>query len=202
MEQMTRKDCSEFQDAAKDTEEGGGVNIPDLLNDDDDKTIGEASLMEPLVPDSTSSATMLAEQQKWPIVTTARRAPTQASVELTENMGKLSVKYGVPLSTQPQEQQVDANPWPLPQDYKMKDKLPQKPVPWASGATSKSLFPGARATPPAADWEHRLKEKEEKDHKSNFLHLQFWNPTHEDYDAERFYDPMTEKYKCPFPGCK
>jgi hypothetical protein len=162
---------------------------------------------------------------------TPNRAAAAVSSTLVENMMKLAIKHNIPAEVlkqgsldlidgdddiipmpwpnlkketvqNTQKTRLTTTPWRLPADYKSGDPLPKAPIVWASGAASKELFKDAKPTPLTQDWEARLREKEKKDHKSNILHHQFWNPTHEDYDPERFYDPMIEKYKCPFPGCE
>jgi hypothetical protein len=235
MEQMVLKDFNHYRLAAEDNEVGGGVDLPSLLNEDNQSDDG-VTLMEPMVPQQASAAKVDAKQREWPSLQSAgpsfaSRASTGASNTLVENMKQLAIKHNIsatgiehkpanwmdnnddmiPLPWPSEEQnrahkiqetKLTATPWPLPVDYKEGDPLPKAPVPWASGSVSKRLFKDAKPTPMTPDWEARLRKKEEKDHKSNILHHQFWNPAHEDYDSERFYDPMIEKYKCPFPGCE
>jgi hypothetical protein len=222
MEQMALKDYSQYRAAAEDQDVGGGVALPNFLTDDDGGKEDRISLMEPLVPQVVSPARMAIEQQSWPSLQASAKAAGKHAAPVTsnaleENMKKLAVKHGVPakvlendddLIPMPsptdmvQELKVIAKPWPLPTDYEKGDPLPKAPAPWATGGVAKELFKDAKATPMSPDWEARLRAKEKVDHKSNLLHHQFWNPEHEDYDAERFYDPMIEKYKCPFPGCE
>lgn len=203
MEQMALKDCAQYLEAAKDDEEGGGAALPDLLGEEDDITWLDS--FEPIKPEQPATQAALAvNQQKWPALAAAAAKLKDAGAvprELTESMQALAIKSGKPVLPS-QELKIEPNPWPLPADYKPGDPLPTKPPAWSSGTASKDLFRGAKATPVTPDWELLLKQHVEKDHKSNLLHHQFWNPAHEDYDAERFYDPMLEKYKCPFPGCR
>jgi hypothetical protein len=225
MEQMALKDYKQYQDAAEDNDIGGGVNLSGLLDSGDGSSNG-APLMKALIPQSVSSASMPVEQQKWPTLQAAGKNNTSAaSPPLVQSIKKLAIQHNtlamvlkqptslmddddgmVPMPwLEPQSKQVKETdtPWPLPADSKEADPLPLvSPAAWSTGAASKELFKGAKLTPPPADWEARLREKEENDHKSNLLHHQFWNPSHEDYDEKRFYDPMIEKYKCPFPGCE
>jgi hypothetical protein len=229
MEQMALKDFNRYQLAAQDHEVGGGVTLPNLLNDEAASDEG-ANLMAPLIPEAASTAKMAIEQQDWPIFQATK--PSAASATLVENMKKLALRHDIPIKIternsisvmdddddmipvpwpsvkkqdkahKTQEPKITATPWPLPSDYEEGDPLPKAPAPWCSSNASKELFNDAKPTPPTQDWEARLREKEEKEHKANVLHHQFWNPTHEDYNPERFYDPMIEKYKCPFPGCE
>ncbi|KAF2424896.1 hypothetical protein EJ08DRAFT_681732 [Tothia fuscella] len=201
MQAMALKDCTPYIDAARDDDKGGGaaLNLMDKGEDDDDE-ITWLDSYEPLAPDQAPVAPMMSiDQQTYPTLAAAvAKRNASGGVSLSEEMQALNIKNGG--AVKPQQAKIEANPWPLPADYKPGDPLPTKPPVWG-GSSSKELFKEAKATPMTTDWEKRLKEHSEKDHKSNILHHQFWNPTHEDYDAERFYDPMLEKYKCPFPGC-
>ncbi|KAF2087359.1 hypothetical protein K490DRAFT_65750 [Saccharata proteae CBS 121410] len=73
------------------------------------------------------------------------------------------------------------------------------------GGSSKRLFPQARATPVSTDWDAELKARDEeyqtKD-SSNMFRASFWDPSHEDYSPDHFFDALREKYLCPFPGCE
>jgi hypothetical protein len=201
MEQMALKDYFQYQDAAKDEDKEGGV-VLDMLDDDTSTVAG--LLMEPMVPEKVEPKGLLLKQQGWPTLAAAVSSSVP-SLDLAANMEALSIKHGGSQWSRPKRQQelkVEANPWPLPDEYKKGGALPVAPPAWSAGSTSKDLFPGATQTPISPDWDALLRAKEEKDHKSNLFHHQFWNPAHEDYDAERFYDPMIEKYKCPLPGCE
>jgi hypothetical protein len=230
MEQMALKDYSQYKEAAEDQDVGGGVALPNLLNDDDGGSDNGISLIEPMVPQVVSKARIAIEQQTWPSLQASAQAAGKhlgpaVSSTLEENMKRLAIKHGVhakvwqeepsklinddddmvPMpwpAPKPQEPKIVVTPWPLTADYKKGDPLPKAPAPWATGAAAKELFKDAKATPVTPDWEARLRGKEKADHQSNLLHHQFWNPEHEDYDPERFYDPMIERYKCPFPGCE
>jgi hypothetical protein len=84
-------------------------------------------------------------------------------------------------------------------NLKMDDSV--KPAPWGATNTSKDLFPAAKATPATDEWQNRQQELNKQDKKSNILTFQFWNPASPDYDPHRFYDPIIEKHRCPFPTC-
>lgn len=75
------------------------------------------------------------------------------------------------------------------------------PSAWNTGASSTALFPKAKETPISNEWQKRLAELDDKGHHRNILTWQFWNPAHPDYDPNRFYDPIIEKHRCPFPEC-
>lgn len=77
-----------------------------------------------------------------------------------------------------------------------------KPSAWGATSTSKKLFPNAKVTEPTDEWKERHQALQKEDKKSNILTYQFWNPASPDYDPNRFYDPIIEKHRCPFPTCE
>lgn len=77
--------------------------------------------------------------------------------------------------------------------------------PWSSlHGTSKSLFPNAKSSPITTAWATHLENiRDEEAHadRNNMLRLRFWHPEHQDYDPDRLYNPLIERYCCPFPFC-
>lgn len=72
---------------------------------------------------------------------------------------------------------------------------------WGVDNASKTLFPKAQPTPAPSEWQKRQQELHKEDRKTNIMVSQFWNPASKDYDPDRFYDPIIEKHRCPFPTC-
>ena len=75
------------------------------------------------------------------------------------------------------------------------------PAPWGGEATTKELFPAAKPTRPTDEWQQRQKVCDQENKKNNVFVSQFWNPASSDFDKHRFYDPVMEKFRCPFPNC-
>jgi hypothetical protein len=65
--------------------------------------------------------------------------------------------------------------------------------------TSKTLFPNAQPTPPPSEWSLKQQDKAmEKQEGLNILQVRFWDPHSKDWEPERWFDPMINKYQCPF----
>ena len=71
---------------------------------------------------------------------------------------------------------------------------------WAGGQSSKTLFAEAKPTPPSA--EALARQDAEASSGGNLFTTRFWDKNSKDYDVERFYHSVLEKYVCPFPGCE
>lgn len=79
------------------------------------------------------------------------------------------------------------------------------PKAWSTGATSSALFPNAQPTPSPVDWDAILAAKarnQREDDRTNLFRARFWDPTSDEYDAQRFLHSVIGKYMCPFPGCE
>lgn len=67
-----------------------------------------------------------------------------------------------------------------------------------TGRSSSKLFPDARPTPLLADF--TIQERQlERTHGVNIMKTRFWDPTSKDWSAERFYNPLSKSFSCPFP---
>lgn len=82
----------------------------------------------------------------------------------------------------------------------------ETPKAWGNGATTaSSLFSDTKPTPVTADWDAAVKahdEHSELDKRKNMFHNRFWDPADAGWDAERFFNPIIERYMCPFPQCE
>lgn len=72
---------------------------------------------------------------------------------------------------------------------------------WGSKNAASTLFPDALPTPVTQDWQEAL-GAQAAERSQNFFRIRFWDPTHKDYDPERFYNRVIEQYCCPFPHCE
>nr|OQO27401.1 hypothetical protein B0A51_05037 [Rachicladosporium sp. CCFEE 5018] len=87
-------------------------------------------------------------------------------------------------------------------DWLTKTPKPAPPAKaWGTHNTTKALFPSARPTPPDAIARARNAERALATQPRDIRETRFWDPTDPSYDAERFFDPLLERYQCPFPGC-
>lgn len=186
-----------YIDAAKDTDESGGVKLGML-----DDIGGNDALGVPLEPDKPNTAGKIpGKQQAWPKLTAVN--PPSKPLDLLSDFETMSITSE---STKSKPKKVIAHPFPLCEDptaflAQANSSTPVPANPWSTNTTSKTLFPNAKPTPLTADWQAVIEAQSASDHRSNILQYQFWNPTHRDYNPEGFYNPMLEEYHCPFPAC-
>ncbi|KAK6438664.1 hypothetical protein LTR95_005124 [Oleoguttula sp. CCFEE 5521] len=72
---------------------------------------------------------------------------------------------------------------------------------WGTPNTTKALFPTARPTPPDAVAKARNAERALATQPREIRETRFWDPADPSYDSERFFDPLLQRYQCPFPNC-
>ncbi len=75
---------------------------------------------------------------------------------------------------------------------------------WA-GCSSAKLFAKAQKTPITQDWVAALEKRDADSERKtglNMFRTRFWDPKSKEYDPERFFSPVIEKYVCPFPHCE
>ncbi|KAI4669555.1 uncharacterized protein J4E79_001600 [Alternaria viburni] len=65
--------------------------------------------------------------------------------------------------------------------------------------TSSVLFPNAKPKAPPSDFSISAHDEiMEKEHGRNIFSFRFWDPMSDDWNPERFWDPIVNKYYCPF----
>ena len=196
-------ESSNFLDISNDPDVGGGVKLPRNVLDDDlsNEVLGSSPLLpqQPTAPNS-----MLVTQQKFPELRAAN--PRSGPIDLLTGVENISISTPKGLKSKPLK--LVANPLPICEDHAAfmqevrSGNADTAMSAWTSSSSSKQLFPDAKPTPVTADWQTVIDAKKEHDHKSNLLAYQFWNPAHRDYNPERFFNPVLEEYRCPFPVCE
>ncbi len=196
-------ESSNFLDISNDPDVEGGVKLPRNVLDDDlsNEVLGPS----PLLPQQPTVAnSMLVTQQNFPELRAAN--PRSGDIDLLTGIENISVTTAKGLKSKPLK--LVANPLPICEDPAAfmqeirSGNADTSMSAWASSSSSKQLFPDAKPTPVTADWQAVVDAKKEYDHKSNLLAYQFWNPAHRDYNPERFFNPVLEEYRCPFPVCE
>ena len=192
-------ESSNFLDISNDLDVGGGVKLPRNMLDDDlsNEVLGPS----PLLPQQPTVAnSMLVTQQNFPELRAAN--PRSGDIDLLTGIENISVSTAKGLKSKPLK--LVANPLPICEDPAeiRSCNTDTAMSSWTSSSSSKQLFPDAKPTPVTADWQAVVDAKKEYDHKSNLLAYQFWNPAHRDYNPERFFNPVLEEYRCPFPVCE
>jgi hypothetical protein len=74
--------------------------------------------------------------------------------------------------------------------------------PWSGQGTSKTLFPTAKPTPVTEKYQNKISLLDENSGGINLFNNRFWDPTSKDFDPKRFFHPILCEYLCPFPQCE
>jgi len=203
-ELIAKVQAKDFTQAAVDLDEAGGVN---LLDD------GAApSLQEPIVPLKVAGGKGEIEE-RWPTLPIGKKLEEI----LVERLASFDIDHGLRKKGKAKEEPANDS-WEMdlaaksfsdynaPADAIEANNLEEgdigKPA-WGTGDTSVSkLFPGAKRTPMFTDWQTALEEQQKSELTNNVLSPAFWDPLHKDHDPEHFFNPVIEKYVCPFPTCQ
>lgn len=66
-------------------------------------------------------------------------------------------------------------------------------------SASSTLFPNAKLTPAPEEFTIAAHDEQmEREHGINIMKTRFWDPLSTDWNPERFYDSVIDKYNCPF----
>ncbi|KAF1927554.1 uncharacterized protein M421DRAFT_101536 [Didymella exigua CBS 183.55] len=66
-------------------------------------------------------------------------------------------------------------------------------------SASSALFPNAKPTPAYEEFSVAAHDAQmEREHGINIMKTRFWDPMSADWNPERFYDSVIDKYNCPF----
>jgi len=203
-ELITKVQAKDFMQAAVDMDEAGGVNVLD-----DSTALG---LQAPIVLLKASGGKGKAEE-RWPALQISKEhdeaiVERLASVDINDGLrmkGKVKEKsahdaWEMDMAAKPFSEYIaptDAIEGNSPEDQGTEKSA------WDIGNTSASkLFSGAGPTPMFTDWEAALEKQQKHVSTNNVLNPAFWDPLHKDHDPERFFNPVLEKYLCPFPTCQ
>jgi hypothetical protein len=193
-----------FLDVANDPDVGGGVKLPSNVLDDD---LGDEALGPSLLPQQpTLPNPMLVSPQNFPELRPTN--PKSGDIDLLTGMENISIATSTAEGHKSKPLKLVADPLPICEDSAAfmqavhSGNADRAMSAWTSSSSSKQLFPDAKPTPVTADWQAVIDAKKEQNHKSNLLSYQFWNPAHRDYNPERFFNPVLEEYRCPFPVCE
>lgn len=170
--ELSEKDINSYYESARDEDTTGGVSLLDIK--DEDIIWDDEQIIVAEKPRVTP--TIPPHQQSWPVLAPqARNAGSAMPVHLVN--AHLTNAFGsMALDTQKTSQ-------------------------WGANNANKALFPAAKATPATDEWQVRQQALDQEGKRSNILTFQFWNPASPDYEPDRFYDPIIEKHRCPFPTC-
>jgi hypothetical protein len=200
-------------EASLDCEEGGGVS---LLDDGD--TFNEVDY-EAIKPD-TVLETPLSVVNAGPYPPLPSQMASVKSIEsdlhLASSLGGLSLHEDSEISTAVNSPLLSPVAAAFPPSSGHSDAAHEsfttgstnasgsshQPKVWGSrkGKTASStLFPDAQLTPGSAEFSIAAHDDAiEQAYGLNIMRNRFWDPLSSDFNAERFYDAIVNKYHCPF----
>ncbi|OMP87984.1 hypothetical protein BK809_0008078 [Diplodia seriata] len=183
-----------FDFNVNDTDTSGGITLSKAASLLDEERGG--SVIKPLKPRSQSRGPDAPHVgERWPSLPSNGRDPPKGrdSSNLSSSMARLSVSGS-------------SGGVRLPSSLSDSTARPSEngSQAWTESRASEKLFAGAQKTPLSSEWDAALKAREmeyESANSTNMLMQRYWDPTHKDYNPERFFNPVIEMYSCPFPQC-
>ncbi|OJD30464.1 c2h2 finger domain [Diplodia corticola] len=209
-----------FDFQVNDTDTSGGISLSEsasLLDEEEKANPLESfqpggSVIKPLEPRAQPRGPHAPRVgERWPALPSQDTGRASGPTDLSSSMGRMSISgssggarlpsCGVPSLKAPSLSPSDSTARPSTSEKGPTDLASQV---WTKPRASETLFAGAQKTPLTHEWDAALKAREleyESANSTNMLMQRYWDPTHKDYNPERFYNPVIEMYACPFPQC-
>lgn len=175
-------------DAANDQEDEGGINLLD-----DDPGLAQNIEYPSIEPEVNNTPTPLSLEAPGSFPALPSKGKSKASAsghsgpELVPGLESMSLSGETRLVTLSSTVGIDSQ------------TSSYTPKAWGSGRTASALFPHAKPTPAPSEWSVEQHDRDmEKSEGINILNTRFWDPTSGDWNPERFYDSVLNKYYCPF----
>jgi hypothetical protein len=199
-------------EATLDYEEDGGVGVGTVALDDDE---AQTCTVEAIKPDETpETPPSPANAGPYPPLPSKSRSVSMVSdivsdldgISLMNESGASTAVNSPLLSpaatfTCANSLSTSVRQVPSTQGYSTASSSRQHKV-WGSRdgkSTSNVLFPGAKPTPAPSDFSiTAYDDRMEQEHGLNIMKTRFWDPMSSDFNAERFYNTMRNRYNCPF----
>jgi hypothetical protein len=196
-------------EAALDCEEEGGVNI---LDDDVFDEVEFEAIKPDTPPDTPLSIT---NAGPFPPLPSQMQSGSSVQSDLASTLGSMSLSGGLDTSTvvnspviSPVTASLHANSVQSTAAHETSiagsttaASSQQRKV-WGSRegkSTSSVLFPGAKPTPVPSEFSIAAHDDAmEQAHGLNIMRTRFWDPMSSDFNPDRFYDAILNKYYCPF----
>ena len=176
-------------DAAQDFEEEGGVGLDDMMDGDDHDA--RRVEYEAIKPEDTGEDQVVHPGPYPPL-------PSQkgsVASDLTSTLRRLSTGG----SASGSGTVVGSTEGNGDEDILATSSPIRRRKPWA-GRSSKKLFPEAKPTPVPSEFSIAAHDQQmEEKHGINIMSTRFWDPLSVDFNPERFFEAVTQKYLCPFP---
>jgi hypothetical protein len=194
-------------DAAVDHEEEGGVDLGSAMFDDHDI---EDVNFKALEPDNPVDPVATWDAGPYPPLPTRTSSLASAlgGLSLTGVDSGASTVVNSP-TTSPVDSSFTAQSFrghSTRQDSSTQGStdasISRQPKVWGSRdgkSTSSTLFPGAKPTPAPSEFSiAAYDDKMNQEGNLNIMKNRFWDPQSTDWNPERFYDAVLQKYYCPF----
>ncbi|KAJ4305810.1 hypothetical protein N0V90_001342 [Kalmusia sp. IMI 367209] len=176
-------------DAALDYEEEGGVGLEDVLEEDEDEAKEvDFKAIEPECPDV----------EEVPYVGHYPPLPSQGkavsgTTHLASDFCRMSLGGTESETIVGSTGDLDISAAPM-----LTSK--QQAKPWTGRDAAKELFPQAKPTPqPPKEYTIESHDQQmENQHGINIMNTRFWDPLSGEWNPERFYNGVIQRYFCPF----
>lgn len=177
-------------DATQDIEEEGGIDIDNMLDDEDDEDEAREIKYEAIQPESAPEEHIPYTGPYPPLPSKAKTAT--AAADMTSSLDRMSLNGASESATAVGSADEDMS-------GTTKALIStRQPKPW-SGRSGKELFPNAKPTPPPSEFSISYHDEQmQQEHGINIMDTRFWDPLSNDWNPERFYDGVVQKYYCPF----
>ena len=190
---------AKFEAAHGDFEEEGGICLDDPL--DRDEEIDDVKFAA-LQPDVSNVSPPPAVAVPYPPLPSQVRASGYNVNEVASTIGAMSVDDDDGNSTVAESHNSAPQSVYDSSTYAPSMSTGRQLKVWTnrSGKTASStLFPNAKPTPVAKEFSIAAHDEQmEREHGINIMKTRFWDPLSSDWNPERFYDSVVNKYNCPF----
>jgi hypothetical protein len=190
---------AKFEAAHGDFEEEGGICLDDPL--DRDEAIEEVEFAA-LQPDISNTAPPPAVASLYPPLPLRVKAPGYNIDEVASTIGAMSVNDDDGSSTvvRPRSSAPPSAYGGSTQAGSMSTCRQLKVWGDRNGkSASSTLFPNAKPTPVTEEFSIAAHDEQmEREHGINIMKTRFWDPLSSDWNPDRFYDSIVNKYNCPF----
>lgn len=182
---------AKYDAATGDYEEEGGVCLDDPLDEDEEIEDVKFAALQPDISKRLPPPTAV----PFPPLGAHATASRYSIDEVASTIGDMSVNDDDGASTVPQSAYGGST-------YTSSTAMARHPKAWGpreGKSASSSLFPNAKPTPVPQEFSVAVHDEHmEREHGINIMKTRFWDPLSSDWNPERFYDSVINRYNCPF----
>jgi hypothetical protein len=194
-------------EATLDCEEEGGVSLDNDMLDDEEIEKVEYQAIKPDIPPGTPLSP--ASAGPYPPLPSQMGTASAATSDLNAILNKLSLGSNPKnsMAVNPRSSpSVKTSPLDSFNSHSRQESMvsssSRQPKAWDSRnskSASSALFPNAKPTPAPSEFSiAAYDDKMEQERGLNIMKTRFWDPMSKDFNPDRFYDAIVNKYNCPF----